>query len=98
FAAGREGVGRVVTGTRFSPGTRVATLKAATGSLAERFLVDEDDAWEIPEGDDAIAAALGIAGLAGWLAVEERGGLRAGERVLVLGATGTVGAVAVQAA
>ena len=55
--------------------------------------------WELPPGDDdAMAAALGIAGLAGWLAVEERAHLQAGERVLVLGATGTVGSVAVQAA
>jgi NADPH:quinone reductase-like Zn-dependent oxidoreductase len=98
FAAGREGVGRVIAGTRFAPGTRIATLKAATGSLAEQFVVDEADAWEIPEGDDAVAAALGIAGLAGWMAVEERGGLAPGERVLVLGATGFVGSVAVQAA
>jgi NADPH2:quinone reductase len=44
------------------------------------------------------AAALGIAGCAGWLAVEERGRIQEGDRVLVLGATGTVGSVAAQAA
>jgi NADPH2:quinone reductase len=99
FAAGREGVGRVVAGSRFAPGTRVATVKAATGSLAERFLADEAELWALPDGeDDAMAAALGIAGLAGWVAVEERGRLEQGERVLVLGATGVVGQVAVQAA
>jgi NADPH:quinone reductase-like Zn-dependent oxidoreductase len=99
FTAGCEGVGRVVEGTSFAPGTRVYALKTASGSLAERFTADEAEMWELPDGDDdAIAAALGIAGLAGWLAVEERGRLAAGERVLVLGATGVVGSVAVQAA
>ena len=99
FAAGREGTARVLAGSAFAAGTRVHTLKAATGSLAERFLIDEASSWQLPDGDDdVVAASLGIAGLAGWLAVEERARLQPGERVLVLGATGTVGLVAVQAA
>jgi NADPH2:quinone reductase len=99
FAAGREGVGRVLESTRFAPGTLIATLKTASGSLAERFVADEAELWELPdEADPVIAAALGVAGLAGWLAVEERGRIQEGDRVLVLGATGTVGSVAVQAA
>ncbi len=99
YVPGREGIGRVVSSPVFAAGTRVYTLKTVTGSLAERFVVDPDETWELPPGDDdATAAALGIAGLAGWLAVEERAHLQAGERVLVLGATGTVGSVAVQAA
>ena len=99
FVAGREGVGRVIEGEGFAPGTLVATLKAASGSMAERFVADEAELWEIPaETDPVAAAALGIAGLAGWLAVEERGRIQEGDRVLVLGATGTVGSVAVQAA
>ena len=99
YVPGREGIGRVVSSPAFAAGTRVYTLKTVTGSLAERFVVDPDQTWELPPGDDdAMAAALGIAGLAGWLAVEERAHLQAGERVLVLGATGTVGSVAVQAA
>ena len=54
---------------------------------------------EVPEGaDPAIAAALGIAGLAGWLPVALRAPVRPGDRVLVLGATGTAGQVALQAA
>jgi NADPH2:quinone reductase len=67
--------------------------------MAEYAVTDEDAAIELPDGTDhALAAALGIAGLTGWLAVEWRGHLREGERVLVLGATGMVGLVAVQAA
>jgi NADPH:quinone reductase-like Zn-dependent oxidoreductase len=99
FVAGREGVGRVLEGEAFAPGTLVATLKTATGSMAERFAADEAELWEIPgDADPVTATALGIAGLAGWLAVEERGRVQEGDRVLVLGATGTVGSVAVQAA
>jgi NADPH2:quinone reductase len=99
FAAGREGVGRVIEGEWLAPGTRVYARVAASGSLADRFTADESETWELPElGDDAVAVALGIAGMAGWVAVQERGRLQPGERVLVLGATGTVGNVAVQAA
>ena len=99
FTAGREGVGRVLEGSAFAPGALVATLKTASGSLAERFVADESELWEIPgDANPVAAAALGIAGIAGWLAVAERGRLQAGDRVLVLGATGTVGSVAVQAA
>jgi NADPH:quinone reductase len=89
----------VVEGDAFAPGALVATLKTASGSMAERFVADESELWEIPaEADPVVATALGIAGLAGWLAVEERGRIQEGDRVLVLGATGTVGSVAVQAA
>ena len=53
----------------------------------------------MPEGaDPALAAGLGIAGLAGWLPFAWRAPLRGGENVLVLGATGSVGLVAVQTA
>lgn len=48
--------------------------------------------------DPAAAVTLGIAGLAGWVPVQSVGALKPGETVLVLGATGAVGQVAVQAA
>jgi NADPH:quinone reductase len=98
FVVGREGVGRVVEGTTLAPGTRVQTVKAI-GSMGERFVAEESDLWMLPDGDDDVeAAALGIAGLAGWVAVKERGRMAAGDRVLVLGGSGVVGLVAVQAA
>ena len=69
------------------------------GTLAERAAVDRASLVDVPEGaDPALAAALGIAGLAGWVPLARRARVRAGETVLVLGATGTVGLVAVQAA
>jgi NADPH:quinone reductase len=48
--------------------------------------------------DPVLAGALGIAGMAGWLPVAVRAPVQEGETVLVLGATGTVGVVALQAA
>lgn len=94
--AGTEGVGRVA-----GDGRRVYFEVAAPpfGSMAERTLVPREALVELPdEIDDGLAAALGIAGLAGWLPLAWRARLRPGETVLVLGATGVVGQVAVQAA
>jgi NADPH2:quinone reductase len=67
--------------------------------MAERTLVPHEALLPVSDGvDDEVAAALGNTGLGGWLAIEWRSGLRPGETVLVLGATGAVGSVAVPAA
>jgi NADPH2:quinone reductase len=56
-------------------------------------------AIELPDGvDDAVAAAAGIAGVAGYMPVARIAGITPSDRVLVLGASGTVGSVAVQTA
>lgn len=69
------------------------------GFLAERVDFPEAAAFPVPDGvDDALAAVCGIAGIAGWVPVAHRAPVEPGDRVLVLGATGTVGSVAVQAA
>lgn len=69
------------------------------GSLAERAPVDPDELVGVPdELEDAHAVCYGIAGIAAWLALERRGELQPGETVLVLGASGMVGSIAVQAA
>jgi NADPH:quinone reductase len=69
------------------------------GTFAERALYPAAETIPVPEGVDApLAAACGIAGLAGWLPLAWRAPVRKGETVLVLGATGTVGLVALQAA
>jgi NADPH2:quinone reductase len=53
----------------------------------------------VPEGvDDGVAVVCGIAGVAGWVPVSRRAPVEPGDRVLVLGATGTVGSVALQGA
>jgi NADPH:quinone reductase-like Zn-dependent oxidoreductase len=59
----------------------------------------EDRLVPVPDGvDDVTAAAVGVPAVAGWMAVGWRGALAAGERVLVLGASGVAGQVAVSAA
>jgi NADPH2:quinone reductase len=98
YVPGCEAVGRTVEG-------KVVWIfggslgRTRDGGMAERASVGDAHAVEVPEGaDPALAGALGIAGLAGWLPFAWRAPLRGGENVLVLGATGSVGLVAVQAA
>jgi NADPH:quinone reductase-like Zn-dependent oxidoreductase len=92
---GTDGVGRLPDGRRAYFDATVAPF----GSMAERALVPEAATFDIAEGvDDAVAAALGNTGLGAWLALAWRSGLEPGQTVLVLGATGAVGSIAVQAA
>jgi NADPH:quinone reductase len=98
YVPGCEAVGRTADG-------RVVWIYAGSlgrtsqGAIAERAPVGDSHAIDVPEGaDPALAAGLGIAGLAGWLPLAWRAPLRGGEDVLVLGATGSVGLVAVQTA
>lgn len=92
--AGREGVG-LLDGRRVYFDAPVAPF----GSMAERTLVDPASTYPLPDAlDDGIAIALGISGLAAWLALSWRAALSPGEHVLVLGASGVVGQIAVQAA
>jgi len=92
---GSDGVGRLPDGRRVF----FDTLISPHGSWAERTLVLESSLLDVAEGvDDAVAAALGNSGLAAWLALEWRAGLRPGEIVLILGASGALGRIAVQAA
>jgi NADPH:quinone reductase-like Zn-dependent oxidoreductase len=92
--AGREGVG-VLDGRRVYFDAPILPF----GSMAQRALIDPDAVYDVPDGvADGVAVALGISGLAAWLALSWRAELRPGEHVLVLGASGVLGQVAVQAA
>jgi NADPH2:quinone reductase len=69
------------------------------GSCAELATASADSLIPVPDGiDPSLAAAVGTAGLAAWLPLTRRAPVAPGESVLVLGATGTAGLVAVQAA
>jgi NADPH:quinone reductase-like Zn-dependent oxidoreductase len=104
YVPGVQGVGIVVRGEGLAPGTRVwfstdAGMRPGDGSLAEAAVVPADRLVPLPPGvADVDAAALGLSAVAAWMALTWRGRLRAGERVLVLGAGGVVGQVAVQVA
>ena len=92
--AGIDGVGRTADGRR----VYFSRPPAPYGSMAERVPVPAG-VLPVPDGvSDAVAAALGNAGLAAWMPLANSGRLAAGETVLVLGATGVVGRMAVQAA
>ena len=92
YVIGSEAVGRTADGRRLWYYVR--------GTMAERVgLSDLDKAVELPDGvEDTIAVACGIAGLTGWLAVAWRAPVTPADTVLVLGASGTLGSTAVQAA
>ncbi len=104
YVPGIEGVGTVIESARFTPGTRVWASGrglgvGADGTFAEQFSAVDDILVEVPEGaDDLSAAAVGVVGLAGWLPMAWLAPVHPGESVLVLGATGNVGSIAVQAA
>jgi NADPH2:quinone reductase len=98
YVPGCEAVGRTVDG-------RLVWIfggslgRTSNGAMGKRAAIGDSHAIDVPDGaDPALAAGLGIAGLAGWLPLAWRAPLKGGENVLVLGATGSVGLVAVQTA
>jgi len=108
YVPGAQGVGVIeAADTLAGPlaaGQRVwfsgsAGMAPGDGSLAELCVVGQDAALPLPDGlADDLAAALGLSAIAAWMALSWRGRLRPGEHVLVLGASGTVGQVGIQAA
>lgn len=95
YTPGLEGIGRTASGeTVWFSGTH-----HPAGSMAERTVITEGSGITLPPGTDpGQAIAFGVAGLAAWLSLDWRGQLRDGETVLILGASGSVGQIAVQAA
>ncbi|WP_437629852.1 quinone oxidoreductase family protein [Sorangium sp. So ce854] len=95
FVPGVDGVG--IDGA----GRRVYFLfpKAPFGSMAERSLVASHMMVPVPEDlSSERAAAVATAGLASWIALSRRAKLQVGETVLVIGATGSAGGMALQTA
>ena len=99
---GLEGVGVVREGDALAPETLIrfeCSPAGRHGAFAEQTIVDEATAIALPDDAPAtVASALGIAGWAGWLSVEYRARLVKGECILVLGASGAVGQISIQAA
>lgn len=90
-----EGVGHTTDGRRVYFGERSV---APYGAWAQRTLVPAEEVWEVPEGvSDALAITMGIAGTGALLPLEQAR-VQPGENVLILGATGTLGQIALQLA
>jgi NADPH:quinone reductase-like Zn-dependent oxidoreductase len=95
FVVGIDGVGRL------EDGRRVYFLfpRVPFGGMAERTVVPFSHCIPVPDNmDDVILAAIADPGMAAWAALETRAKLMAGETVLVNGATGSAGRMAVQIA
>src|SRR5579862_3027337 len=92
---GIDGVGDLEDGTRvFFGGPR-----RPYGAMAERTVVPRAFCFPLPSGlDDDAAAALPNPGVSAWLSLTQRAKLAPGETILILGATGVAGQLAVQMA
>jgi len=92
---GSDGVGHLQDGQRvFFGGPR-----APYGAMAERTVVPRAFTFPIPENvDDETAAALPNPAVSAWLSLAYRAKLVRGENVVILGATGVTGKLAVQIA
>lgn len=85
---------------QLADGRRVYTgATPPAGAMAEYLPVPASQFIEVPTGvDDAVAAALPNAAISAWFALEYAGQIQPGQSVLVLGATGVTGGLAVQLA
>ncbi len=69
------------------------------GAMAERTVVHRMRCWPLPAGVDHVtAAAIVNPGMSAWLTLTQGAHLERGETVLILGATGTTGKLAIQIA
>ena len=95
YGPGMEGIGRMADG-------EIVWFEGAHfpwGSMAERAVISEGSGITLPSGiEPERAIGFGTAGMAAWLSVDWRGQLKDEETVLILGASGSVGQVALQAA
>ena len=89
---GMLGAGRLASGAR-------VLFAARTGAMAQYSVARPELTFPIPDSvDDAVAAAAWNPGLSAWLTFGWRCPLEPGQTVLILGATGVAGQLAVQAA
>ena len=92
---GVDGVGMLEDGARVYFGL----FRKPWGTMAEYAPARRSMCVPLPDGlDDATAAAIANPGMSAWVSMKERAGLQAGETVLILGATGVAGQLAIQVA
>ena len=102
FTPGKDASGVVAAvgdgATLVSPGDHVIA-HVNDSALAERVVADARLCFRLPDGMDfETAAAMGLPYETAYMALAMRGGLKAGERVLINGASGGVGLAAVEIA
>ncbi len=92
---GVDGVGMLEDGSR----VYFTFPRKPWGAMSERTVAPRSGCLPVPDGlSDAQAAAIANPGMSAWVSMKERGKLVAGETVLVLGATGVAGQLALQVA
>ena len=95
FIPGVDGVGKLEDGTRVFFGI----ARSPFGTFAERALAASWMCLPLPEAlDDVAAAGIANPAMSSWAALTARAKFVAGENVLILGATGVAGQLAVQIA
>jgi len=95
FIPGVDGVGRLPDGSRVYFGV----TRPPYGTFAERAVTESWMTLPLPDSvDDVTAAAMMNPGMSSWVALTQRAKFTAGESVLILGATGIAGHLAVQVA
>ncbi|QNH22125.1 hypothetical protein HEP73_03056 [Xanthomonas sp. GW] len=95
FIPGIDGVGMDAAGNR----VYFLFPRPPYGSMAQKVLVASTSVVAVPDGvSDARAAAVVTAGLSSWTALTLRAKFQHGETVLINGATGSAGGLAVQVA
>jgi NADPH:quinone reductase-like Zn-dependent oxidoreductase len=95
FVPGVDGVGRLEDGTR----VYFAMPRSPFGAMAEQSVVRASHVVPVPDDiSDVAAAAVANAGMSSWAALRHRARFKAGETVLVNGATGASGQLAVRIA
>lgn len=103
FTPGQELVGTVTAvgpGVDIAIGTRVLGVSdfvSGNGSFATEALAHAGNVFPAPAAmDDDAAAGFWIPNMTAWIGLVDRGGLKAGQRLAVLGAAGGSGIAAVQ--
>ena len=95
FVAGVDGVGKLEDGTRVFFGVS----RSPFGTFSERALAPSWMCLPLPDGvDDVTAAGIANPAMSSWAALTMRAKFVAGESVLILGATGVAGQLAIQVA
>jgi NADPH:quinone reductase-like Zn-dependent oxidoreductase len=95
IVCGTDGVGRLDDGTRVF----FAAARRPYGAMAQRSVAPRSWCFPVPAAiDDVTAAALVNPGMSAWLTLTGRAQIAPGESVLILGATGITGKLAVQIA